>query len=84
MFDQLCLGPGYTKDIPMPDWIRHILKLRRRAGLDPVPVPFPCFGLDENEIQEDLSFISLLSQDNSQAHSDHVGIVCRLIVLFCH
>jgi hypothetical protein len=66
MLDQLCLGPGYTKDIAMPDWIRHILKLRRRAGLDPVPVPFPCFGLDDAEIEEDLSFISLMTESQSK------------------
>jgi hypothetical protein len=68
LFDQLRLGPGYTVDIPMPDWIRHVLKLRRRAGLDPVPVPFPCFGLEDTEIEEDLSFIGLMKETQSQLH----------------
>lgn len=59
--DEHSVGPGFTIDLPMPDWTRHILKLRRRAGLDPVSVPGLCRGLEDAEIEEDLSFLHLMN-----------------------
>ena len=50
----------------MPDWIRHVLKIRRRAGLAPIPVPSPCLGLDDHEIEQDLSFFHTLREALSE------------------
>ncbi len=46
----------------MPEWIRHILKIRRRAGLESIPIPTPCLGLDEHEMEQDLSFFHTLRE----------------------
>lgn len=54
----------------MPDWIRHVLKIRRRVGLDPIPVPSPCLGLDDHEIEQDLSFFHTLREALSERKDD--------------
>jgi hypothetical protein len=73
--DQLSLGPGYTSTLPMPDWIRHVLKLRRRSGLDPVYVPQPCSGLEDQEIEQDLHFLHVMLDppSSSTVHGSKEG-----------
>ncbi|KAI9206968.1 uncharacterized protein BJ171DRAFT_495304 [Polychytrium aggregatum] len=45
----------------IPDWARAMMRKRKQLGLKPVATPSFCDGLNENEKEEDLMFIRLLT-----------------------
>eukprot|EP00842_Homolaphlyctis_polyrhiza_P002006 jgi/Hompol1/2806/HPOL_003030-RA len=47
----------------VPEWARLLVHKRRRAGYTRMYIPPSCVGLDENEMDEDVSFLRMIMED---------------------